>query len=387
MSTQDDHNQDQEIIDRIAQDARVIEEARMLPVQGTLSIEQREWARKKAREYIERKNLDLAMVARQIGNYKVTTIEQGLNQGATDKLLRALIAFIEQHARSESANLPSGFVSTRVTERMLAVMKEVQATGTVGLIFGPAGVSKTVVCKAASAGLLAGSVHIELRNSTKSPKALLKLWSRKLGLPVGGACDDLQERIINHLEYSRRLQIIDEAHYLTDEFRSAGTPTPGSHKQSRATLNIVRDIHKQTGCGVVLVGTVDIDRAVDDATAFYGQFARLISVRYDVTAQQNDTGTPLFTIDEVRRYAASMGLKLTPGAARRLTELSCIPGYGGLGKVMTLLLIARHLAKRNDGVITEDHLKKADKSRHGLSYFRRTEQLRQQLVEGKLKIA
>lgn len=325
-----DTAEQQRIISQLAQDARYCEEARMLPPDGPLAPEHLEHARKTLRMYLDEKKIPIAQAAKQIGRAPSSLSAWLVNNygGDNDKLARLVMIFVEQHARGTKAGMPSGFITTTITERCLAVMREVQRTRTIGLIFGCAGVSKSLVCQAAEAGLIVGSVHVEATQGAHKAPQFAKLWARRLGLRFGGSLGDVEDRIITALRGSDRLQMIDEGQYL-----------------SKDALNVVRDVHKQAGVGVILMGTVDVDRAVDDATTWYGQFARLISYRYDILEEQLSGGSPLFSVDEIVRLAASMQLRLEGDAAEFLTELACIPGWGGLGATATLLLKARLLAK------------------------------------------
>lgn len=364
-----DAAEQQRVIDALAQDARFCEEARMLPPEGRLDKEQMDLARSTLQRYIDEKQIPIAQVSKQIGRAPSTLSDwlRGRYSGDSDKLARMAMLFVEQHSRGAKPGMPAGFVTTRIAERALAVMREVQRTRTIGLIFGCAGVSKSLVCRAAESGLIVGSVHIEaMRGSHRAPQ-FAKLWARRLGLRWGGALGEVEDRIITALRGSNRLQLIDEAHYLSHD-----------------ALDVVRDVHKQAGVGVVLLGTVDVDRAVDDATAFYGQFARLISYRYDILEEQMSGGQPLFSVDEIVQLAASMQLKLEGDAAEFLTELACVPGWGGLGAAATLLLKARVLAK--DAPISMADLNDALRSSHGRTYYQRMVERRGELVR-KVKVA
>lgn len=320
----------------------------MLPADGPISEIQHRQVRDAFRLYQESKGITLADVGRQIGRSGSTLSQwlSGTYAGDNDAVSRLIAVFMDQHARGEKPGMPRGFVNTTIVKRMIGVLRKVQSTQTMGVIYGPAGVSKSVVCRAAESGLIVGSTHIECELSTRTPTQMAALWAETLGLKVRYSLGHLERAIINHLKGTKRLQMIDEAQYL-----------------SKDSLNVVRDVHKKTGCGIVLVGTIDVNQRVDDASAFYGQFSRLIAYRYDIVEEQESGGDPMFTVQNVVEMAAAMQLRLTGDGAEHLTELACMPGWGGLGAAATLLLRAKILAKGL--AISAKHMIDADTSYQG----------------------
>lgn len=365
-----DHAQDQRttdpqsrITDALVQDARVVE-ARMLSIDTPLSAAQHEQARKTFREFVERTKLSIADIGRQCGR-SASTISQWLSDtyaGDNDAVARLVINFINQHSRGERPGMPRGYVTTRISERMFAHLRKTQSTQTLSLIVGPPGVSKTIVCEACTSGVIPGSTHIELTQGEASPKEFAVAWARALGLSTRGTLGHLEREIIGKLSGTRRLQLIDESHYLSPK-----------------ALNVVRDIHKKAKVGVCLLATQDLEESVKDMTSFRGQFWSLVTYRYDIVEEQYGTnghdGTPMFTVDEVIKVAGSMDLRLTPSAAEALTELCCMPGWGGLRSMTRLLLKARLLAKNS--AISREHLADAESSTRGRNYMHRVGLTRQ----------
>lgn len=352
-----------ELIESLAQDARVKQEARMLPTDRKLTHEEIAGVRAHVREYLEKHNVPANEVAKKISR-SASVVTQFLNAtyaGNCDKIARLLNTFVEQHARGLDPGLARGFVSTRIAEDILGVCRMAQATRTVNLVYGPAGVGKSVCFRACEAGLIVGAAHIEVTEGSRNPGQFIKAWARRLNLKFGGSIGDVEDRVIDALRGSDRLQMIDEAHRLRKE-----------------AVEIVRDVHKQANVGVVLGGTYDIEANINDFHENYGQMESLVNVRYDILAQHQQTGEPLFTVDEVIRFASSMGLRLTGDAAEWLGDrIGLIPGYGGLRKAERLLWAARIIANRvekSDRVaIDVKHLKAAMRQNEGLSHYERME--------------
>jgi DNA transposition AAA+ family ATPase len=352
------------LTDALAQDARVQLETRMLP-EGRLSKEQLDAVREKIAAYLNKTGLTLKKVSKST-DYGASTLSQvmsGTYQGSFEKCLRQLYTFIEQHAAGQDAGMPTGFVSTRVAERILGVMKHAQQTRTIGIVYGPAGVSKSLCAEAAERSLIVGAVHIHCVKTCKAPGNFLELLARRMGIPHARTAFRVQMDIIDRLSGSDRLPIIDEAHYLSTD-----------------TLHIVRDIVKQAKIGCVLMGTrPEIEAKVDDFGEFYGQMTRLISARYDIHEDALNSGDPMFSVDEIIALAKSAQLKLTTDAATWLQMRANIPGWGGLGSAAAIMATAWKLAKeRNLAAIGVRELKIAERAQ-GVAHF--------ELAEHKLLIA
>lgn len=370
----DRHNQD--VPSKLAQAARV-REARMLPVAGRLTEEQRDAVREDVAGYITKRELGLDDVADDIGLRK-GDVERFLNDGAGDRRTRQFNDWLNDRLRRDDPQLPRGMVSTTVTERMVGVVKATSQHGTMGLIIGPAGVGKSLVLKACESGLVPGCVHVECHSGTRNPRPFASWLARQVStkgrigstIPHGTqrAMSHLVGDLIDRLRVHRRVLLIDEAHYLT-----------------KAALNITRDIHKQAGVPVVLVGSRDVAETLNDFTEFHGQFGSLFTYTYNVGEAQASRGRPLYSVDEVARFAASMDIKLTKRGAIRLTELGCILGWGGLRRVQQVLLNARVMA--DEGQSIDDVLvKRAMRDMLGSDEFDRVEWHREQTLL-KVKVA
>lgn len=358
------------VLERLAQDARLGTEARMLP-DGPLTEEQVQGVRDAALLYLDRNpRLTANKIARGIDR-AASTVQAflaGKYDGDNEDVARRVAGFMEQHTRGESSGMPQGYVSTRVAELCLAVMRDAREKRVMNLIYGPAGVGKSFCCKAAMQYVIPGSVHVECTEGATSPGSFSKLWARRLGLPATGTIGDVEDRIIDMLSRSEgRLQLIDEA-----------------HKLSRGAMNIIRDVHKQAGVGIVLIGTIDVTRHVDDESEFYGQFSSLFNHRYHITEEQASGGTPLYSTEEVGRFVKSMQLRLTPRGIEDATWLACLPGLGGLRFLTRLMLKAKLLA--GDAAIAPTHIMAAIAQSYGPQYADRLQSRREQFAR-KVKVA
>ncbi len=371
-----DPRPNQDVPSKLAQAARV-REARMLPLAGKLTDEQREAVREDVGAYLTKKKIDADELAHDIGLSK-RVVENFLAEGASDRRTRQFNQWLNDRMRRDNPQLPRGMVTTTVTERMIGVIKATDALGTMGLIIGPAGVGKTLVLKACQAGLVSGAVHIECHSGTTNPRPFAAWLARELSTRgrVGATIPHGQRRsisammgdLVDRLRVHRRTLLIDEAHYL-----------------SKAALNICRDLHKQTGVPIVLVGSRDVTETINDFTEFHGQFSSLMTYSYNVGEEQASRGRPLYTVDEIAEFAASMEIKLTKPAGVLLTELSCILGWGGLRRVQQVLLNAKLLADEGRA-INDTHVRRALRDMLGGEQFDVVEHYRVQTTD-KVKVA
>ena len=156
------------------------------------------------------------------------------------------------------------------------------------------------------------------------------------------------------------LLIVDEVH------RALQTKRYGGH--TLKTLDFIRSIHDNTGCGLVLCGTnVFRDQMADKALAkFLNQFNRRCLLR----RQLPDTPSRA----DLNAFARHYGLEAASGEAYELQTQVTIAH--GLGVWLTTLLAAAHKATKERKPMTWDHVLKAH------AFFRRLEQQKQSIDEG-----
>lgn len=190
----------------------------------------------------------------------------GLYGGET--VIRQVNRWLLQQSYDGGVTTPTEMVKTTVTDRILGVIHQTNRLKSMAAIVGPSGTGKSTVFKACAAGIVPGAVHVELASVDASRSALVARLNMELR---GTRRYRMQESfgwIIEHLQQTRRMLIIDEAHYLSE--------------QAAMTL---RDVHKRTGCPVILGGTQDILSTINDFGHFHGQFKRLVSMVYNITEE------------------------------------------------------------------------------------------------------
>lgn len=330
----------------------------MLPETGPLNDEQIDYVRRSVRSFMQSKELTLKQVNKETGRGE-SSLSQFFNAnyaGDNERLARDLFRWMRVREEGHRAGMPTGFVRTRVADHMLNLIHGVYRTGTMGGILGPAGISKSIVCKAAEA-MFPGAVYIELTSAQRTAGAIIRHLAEVHKVRGRSKSQDVVvTSLIDALKGSNRLHLIDEAHML-----------------SKQALLILRDLHKQAGLPMVFVGTRDFFDVINDFTEFHGQISRLFSFTYNVTEECNETGDPLYTVDEVVKFAKTMQLRLAGDAAEFITELCNIPGWGALGKASMLLLTAKLIAQsQRTETIELKHVQRALRDMAGATGFHQT---------------
>jgi len=326
----------------------------MLPRTGDLTPEQCDYVRNCVNQRCDEQGLSYEQVDNKIGCGRKATrrFMEGKYEHSDSNFARKLDTWLKNSDPTQGG-MPRSYVSTFVAEKIRGIIVQVYKRKSMGVVVGPSGVSKTTVLKYIAAGEIPGSIHIELTSTEETIKQVLARISAELGLVDQYNAQRLMKNIIKTLRGTDRLLMIDEAHYA-----------------NKKALNAIRDIHKQTGCPVMLVGTNDIFEVINDFDAFHGQMKSLISMSYDITIEANEKGKPLYTVDEMYEYAASMGLKLTVDGASRAARLSSEFGWGGLRSTAYLLLNSAMLTKGKP--ISEDAINHALREMEGFTGFQRT---------------
>lgn len=131
-----------------------------------------------------------------------------------------------------------GYVETPTAELIISTLKYVQMAGDIGIIYGGAGVGKTVCvkhyCRVVHNSWLCTATPIQ---GSKSQMPTLQLLAKMFNLPHQSTPSDLYDSLVSRVRDLDGLIIIDEAQHLPIH-----------------ALDTVRSIHDETGVGLVLCG-------------------------------------------------------------------------------------------------------------------------------------
>lgn len=216
--------------------------------------------RAELRDLMESKNYGLSFVSTATGIAK-SSISMWLNgnyKGDNAKLTDKINNFIQrEQERSGNDELP--IVDISIIKYISEIGRLCHTKGKIGVCVGRAGLGKTVAVKEYTKNAL-DAILIE-SDSGYTAKSLLKEIHRRLALSGKGSVYDLMGEVVNKLNQSGRLLIIDEAENLP--YRA---------------LEITRRIHDKTGVGVLLVGR---NILFENLRGFNNQYDQLYSrVKY-----------------------------------------------------------------------------------------------------------
>lgn len=189
--------------------------------------------------YMEKTGLSQGQVAKALGVSKpvINSYLQDKYAGDVAKLNEKVKAYLQlQSEREKIKKLNVPFVETESAEQALNFLALTHHFCELGIFYGGAGTGKTTVLKE-YAQRNPSCVLIE-PDTGYTAKVLLQEICRKLGQSDKGNMHDMTERIVEVLQGSGRMLMIDEAEWLP-----------------LRALESVRRVMDKSGCGVVLAGT------------------------------------------------------------------------------------------------------------------------------------
>ncbi|WP_235893713.1 AAA family ATPase [Limnobaculum xujianqingii] len=209
-------------------------------------------------ELMSAKGCSQSQIARAIGK-SPAVINQYLQdkyQGNIAALEEDLRQFLNRETeKSRSQKLCACFVPTVTARRALEVIRMAHLDGEINVIYGDAGMGKTMIMRQYAAENR-DAVLIEADPGYTARVVLEELCS-KLGLNRRGNIHELSDSCVNALRDSGRLLLIDEAENLP--YRA---------------LEMIRRIHDKAGIGVVLAG---MPRLIINLKGKRGEYKQLYS--------------------------------------------------------------------------------------------------------------
>jgi DNA transposition AAA+ family ATPase len=209
-------------------------------------------------ELMARRSWSQTQVARAIGKSPAAINQylQGKYRGDVAGLESDIQELLNREAeREKSQKLSVSFIRTYTASKCLEVIKMAHLDGEINVIYGDAGMGKTMVMRQ-YARENRSAVLIEADPGYTARVVLEELCSR-LGLNRRGNMHELSDAIINALRDSGRVLLVDEAENLP-------------HR----ALEVIRRIHDKSGIGVVLAG---MPRLIINLKGKRGEFKQLYS--------------------------------------------------------------------------------------------------------------
>ena len=265
----------------------------------------------KLAEFKAKSGMNQTMLARGIG-VSPASISMYLNDtyaekgGKYETIEPKIEAFLEvQESKAQREELVLGFVSTKTTRRISEVMRDAHEAGDTVVIYGQAGLGKTQAvknyCEKNPAAIL-----IEA-NPSFTALVLMRKLAAAAKVSTVGSLNDLFESVSDRLRDSGRLIVVDEAENLP-----------------LRALEIIRRLHDDTGCGLVLSG---MPRLVANLRGKHGELVQLYS-RVSVALNLGDS-MPDDELEEIARAAMPEAddatiaelVKQSNGNTRRMSKL------------------------------------------------------------------
>lgn len=265
----------------------------------------------KLAEFKAKSGMNQTQLARGIGT-SPASISMYLNGTYADKggnyetIEPKIEAFLEvQESKAQREELVLGFVSTKTTRRISEVMRDAHEAGDTVVIYGQAGLGKTQAvknyCEKNPAAIL-----IEA-NPSFTAFVLMRKLAAAAKVSTVGSLNDLFESVSDRLRDSGRLIVVDEAENLP-----------------LRALEIIRRLHDDTGCGLVLSG---MPRLVANLRGKHGELVQLYS-RVSVALNLGDS-MPDEELEQIARAAMPEAddetiaelVKHSNGNTRRMSKL------------------------------------------------------------------
>lgn len=262
-------------------------------------------------EFKAKSGMNQTMLARGIG-VSSASISMYLNDtyaakgGKYETIEPKIKAFLEvQESKAQREELVLGFVSTKTTRRISEVMRDAHEAGDTVVIYGQAGLGKTQAvknyCEKNPAAIL-----IEA-NPSFTALVLMRKLAAAAKVSTVGSLNDLFESVSDRLRDSGRLIVVDEAENLP-----------------LRALEIIRRLHDDTGCGLVLSG---MPRLVANLRGKHGELVQLYS-RVSVALNLGDS-MPDEELEQIARAAMPEAddetiaelVKHSNGNTRRMSKL------------------------------------------------------------------
>lgn len=224
---------------------------------------------------------------------------------------------------------------THTVDDIIMAVSFAEAAGDISLIYGDAGLGKTVSLKK-YVSLHPDTIYVELKDCDKSTKGVCEKILFNIGKELHGVDRLLVDTITDYLTNNPRLIIIDEAQHL-----------------SIRALENLRAINNSTETGIVLCGNPTVyDRMHGRGQAHFAQLYSRIGIRRHIIEPDLEDITKIF-----------LNYGLDKESLLYLHKLAL--QRGGIRNCVKVLNIALQLRDDEKEPLTIDHLQSACQLRNG----------------------
>ena len=215
---------------------------------------------KQLKDYMSRTGASQTKVANAMGISSATLsyFIKGTYTGDIDAICEKVKDFLEVEAQRETIKQNEGIVQTKCFKTIHKFCSLVLSHQICGMLTGDAGCGKTTALKAFAKAH--PSVILIEADHGYTAKALFDELCAELGLDERGSLHEKLVRVVNKLNDSGRLVIIDEAEHLP--YRA---------------LELIRRVHDKAGVGIALCGMPRLEKNVQGDKNHYAQLNSRIS--------------------------------------------------------------------------------------------------------------
>ena len=230
------------------------------------------------------------------------------NKGNLDTIEKRVREYLDREKTKEQeagSRVEVPFVATLTAQRIYEAMADAHMGGEITVVYGQAGVGKTMAVRHYCAHN-ATAILVEA-NPSFTAQVLLKKIAAAARIPASGTLNEMYELICERLHGAGRLIVVDEAENLP-----------------LRALEMLRRIHDETGCGLVLAG---MPRLIVNLRGRHGELVQLFS-RVSVALNLGDTLPDeelaeiiQAALPDIDADAAAALVKESNGNTRRLSKL------------------------------------------------------------------
>ncbi|EJI9870032.1 AAA family ATPase [Salmonella enterica] len=203
---------------------------------------------------------------------------KGVYNGNIRNIENVLADFIRrEEERARRQEVKESFVHTRLADLALGLISNTHMDGDIGVIFGPAGMGKSMVLRQ-YASTSKGVILIEA-DPGYTAKVLLQELCVRLGVKKTGNIHELSEECIQALTGTGWVILVDEAELLP--YRA---------------LEVLRRIHDRSGVALVLAGMPRLLINLKGSRGEYAQLYSRVGMALDIEAHKAESEADDFNI-------------------------------------------------------------------------------------------
>jgi DNA transposition AAA+ family ATPase len=278
-------------------------------------------------------------------NYSHTVVFRvlkGTYQGSWDKIVESIVSYrriVSERVAIKHAN----FKETRITRLVTGGLTYALSNNSITKITGESRQGKTVAAKWWRDQNNHGRTAYITAPAIGGAKPLLKELAMVLGINKANSVTNMHDAILRAFNPNRML-IVDEAHRLL----------PKDRRTDPTLLEILRDIHDRTGCGLGLLTTRRFDEGIAKSDYMYEQVLGRIGMPVQLPREfEWEDISPI-----VDQYMST-----TPADLKKeLIRIANTPGR--LGILCETLKFASRIASKKECKLTAEVVKESIAVRH-----------------------